>query len=193
MTHKCTHPGIWVCWHSSDLKPRRLQSVLLLVTMWANWPKKRVTASTASWQHIQTEEKGLRKLTTFKMIQAQARSSSFPSTHTGLAGAVKWAQVLVEGMHCSAFFPQFFLLKACSEVGLNKIDTRGGSKRVNDVVSTETQRESWNIMQHQSMKNCVMIWQRGREERDRRKRGATREDRQEKRGLGVCHAGAVGG
>lgn len=60
--------------------------------------------------------------------------SSPPSTHTALALAVHWAQVL--GLLPLTAVDFFFLsIKACSEVGLSKMDTRGGSKRVNDGVS----------------------------------------------------------
>lgn len=81
------------------------------------------------------------------MIRAQARSFivSPLGTHRSSSGSKLGSGFGAFAFDCSAFIffslSLFFLLKACSEVGLSKMDTRGGGKRVNDVVSRRREGE----------------------------------------------------
>lgn len=73
------------------------------------------------------------------------------------------------------------------------MDTRGGGKRVNDVVSRRREGELEYNAASEHEKWCDEMTKEQRGEGQRR-RGARGEDREEKRGgWGVYHAGAVGG
>lgn len=70
------------------------------------------------------------------MIQAQARSFILLPLNTHKSSSGSKLGSGFGSFDCYAFlFAQFILLKACSEVRLSKMDTRGGSKGVRDVVS----------------------------------------------------------